>query len=264
MEDLSHYNPEGSDLRKAQLKMLEMLDVFDEICRKHSINYWLVWGTLLGARRHGGFIPWDDDLDVAVLKSDYKNLLSILKKELPANLKLQAKETDKNYWFFWAKIRDTNSRYYEKATERFNFDDNGIFIDIFSLEPVPSIQFKRFVDKFVLSENRLRKAKSLYEKIKYTLMVYFSPVIRLLIKLTRIYYKYISSGKLYSYSYGIFYYSKYNIEYFLPVSEIMFEGKSFKAPNNVSKYLIDKFGPNFMTIPKAADRKTHASKVEFF
>src|SRR5215212_9809635 len=167
MEDLSHYNPEGSDLRRAQMRMLEMLDVFDGICRKHSINYWLDWGTLLGARRHGGFIPWDDDLDVAVLRNDLKKLLSILKDELPSNLKLQHKKTDENYWFHWAKIRDTKSRYYEKGTECYNFHDKGLFIDIFSLEPVPSIRFKKVIDKFVLSENRFERAKSVYERIKY-------------------------------------------------------------------------------------------------
>src|SRR4028118_1460533 len=91
MEDLSHYNPEGSVLRRAQMRMVEILDGFDGICKKHNIDYWLVWGTLLGARRHGGFIPWDDDLDVAVLQSDYKKLLTILEKELPKNLKLQAR-----------------------------------------------------------------------------------------------------------------------------------------------------------------------------
>ena len=53
------------------MRMLEILDVFDAIYRKHNINYWLVCGTLLGARRHGGFLLRDDDLDVAVLQSDF-------------------------------------------------------------------------------------------------------------------------------------------------------------------------------------------------
>src|SRR5215213_7702049 len=102
MEDLSHYNPEGSVLRKAQMRMLEILDVFDAICRKHSINYWLACGTSLGARRHGGFIPWDDDLDVAVLQSDFKRILSILKEELPENLQVHSRETDEKFTFYFA------------------------------------------------------------------------------------------------------------------------------------------------------------------
>ncbi|MBA2563506.1 MAG: LicD family protein, partial [Chitinophagaceae bacterium] len=144
MEDLSHYNPEGSVLRRAQMRMLEILDVFDSICKKHNINYWLVCGTLLGARRHGGFIPWDDDLDVYILQSDYKKLLSILKEELPENFKLQARGTDKYYWYYYPRIRDTKSRIHNKVRgSRDNFEYQGIFIDIFLIEPVPSIQFKR-------------------------------------------------------------------------------------------------------------------------
>lgn len=264
MDDLSLYNPEGSVLRKAQLKMLEILDVFDAICRKHNINYWLISGTLLGARRHGGFIPWDDDLDVAVLYEDYKRLLPILREELPESLKLHTKETHKDYWYYWAKIKDTKSRVHEKATQHFDFNEQGIFIDIFSLERMPSIKFKQVADKFLLSVNRYKKAKSLYEKIKYTIMVSFFPVVKFLVSLMRLYAKYLSSSKIYSYSYGIFYYSKYNMKYFLPASEIMFEGKKYKAPNNVDGYLTDKYGPNFMDVPKAANRRVHASKIEFF
>ena len=56
------YNPDGSILRKQQLRMLEMLQYIDFVCKKHNIRYWLCSGTLLGAVRHGGFIPWDDDV----------------------------------------------------------------------------------------------------------------------------------------------------------------------------------------------------------
>jgi len=261
MDDLSIYNPEGSELRRAQLKMLEILDVFDSICRKHSINYWIVSGTLLGARRHGGFIPWDDDLDVAVLQSDYERLLSVLEKKLPESLKLQARGTDKKYWFFYAKIRDTKSRYHESNR---NFEYEGIFIDIFPIEPVPSVGFKRTVDKFLFSEMHFEQAKSLSAKIKYSVMISFIPLMRLVISLTRMYYKYFSSTKAYTYAYGVFFYSPYNMEYFFPVSEIMFEGKKYKAPHNVDKYLTDNFGSDFMVVPKAAKRRRHSSKIEFF
>ena len=58
------FNPDGSMLRKQQLRMLEILLYIDKVCKENNINYWLSSGTLLGAVRHGGFIPWDDDLDI--------------------------------------------------------------------------------------------------------------------------------------------------------------------------------------------------------
>ena len=64
------FNPEGSMLRKQQQRMLEILLHIDEVCTEHNIKYWLSSGTLLGAVRHGGFIPWDDDLDIEMLKED--------------------------------------------------------------------------------------------------------------------------------------------------------------------------------------------------
>ena len=93
------YNPEGSTLRKQQNKMFEILILIDKLCEKYKINYWLSDGTLLGAVRHGGFIPWDDDLDINMMKSDYLKFIEIAKVELPSNLKIQTHETDKGYVF---------------------------------------------------------------------------------------------------------------------------------------------------------------------
>lgn len=64
----AQFNPDGSSLRNLQLQLVDILIEFDRICRKNNIDYWLDSGSLLGAARHGGFIPWDDDLDVCVLK----------------------------------------------------------------------------------------------------------------------------------------------------------------------------------------------------
>ena len=71
----ARFNPDGSLLRCQQLRMLEMLEAFDDICRRHHIRYWLSSGTALGCARHQGFIPWDDDLDVEMLREDYVRLL---------------------------------------------------------------------------------------------------------------------------------------------------------------------------------------------
>ena len=103
------FNPDGSLLRRQQLRMLEMLVEVDRICRRHGIRYWLSSGTLIGAARHKGFIPWDDDLDIEMLLPDYRRLMKVLPKELPDTMRLQSINTDRHYFFFFAKLRDRRS-----------------------------------------------------------------------------------------------------------------------------------------------------------
>ena len=95
------FNPEGSLLRRQQMRMLDILIEVDKICKKHDIRYWLSSGTLIGAVRHNGFIPWDDDLDIEMMRSDYLRLMKVLPSELPEWLALQNDETDPNYFFFY-------------------------------------------------------------------------------------------------------------------------------------------------------------------
>ncbi len=82
-EDLSNYNKEGTILRQAQNRLLEILLEIDRICRKHNIPYFINGGNALGAVRHGGFIPWDDDIDINLKREDYLKLIKIIEKELP-------------------------------------------------------------------------------------------------------------------------------------------------------------------------------------
>jgi lipopolysaccharide cholinephosphotransferase len=262
MEDLSHYNPEGSVMRRAQMRMLEILRIFHGICERHNINYWLDWGTLLGAYRHAGFIPWDDDLDVTILWKDRKKLISALEKELPDDLKLQTRKTDKKYYKFHPKIRDTKSRLHNKRSDVYEF--NGIFFDIFYLEPMPSIEFKRIIDNFLLAEINFVRAKTLYRKVKYGLISCFIPLVWVLIGAVRFYYRYIGKTTLYAYTFGGNTYAKYNYDNFFPLTEITFEGGSFKAPNKIDAYLKDQFGSTYMNIPDEADRYSHAINIEFF
>ena len=108
------FNPDGSLLRRQQMRMLEILLEVDKICKRHNIRYWLSSGTLIGALRHNGFIPWDDDLDIEMMRSDYLRLMQVLPSELPEWLALQNDETDPKYFYFYAKVRDKRSRMLEQ------------------------------------------------------------------------------------------------------------------------------------------------------
>ncbi len=258
-DNLSSYNPEGSDLRRAQMRMQEILDVFHGICTKHGIDYWLSSGTLLGARRHGGFIPWDDDLDVLVMQRDYKKLLRILEQELPENLKLQTRETDPNYPLFWAKIRDLHSVYHEEASEGYTY--KGIFIDVFPFEPLPPLWFKKEIDKYIMSPMYFAQSKSAFKKAVQFVRMMFLPLAQLIVYVTRKIYRRTGS-KLNTYSYGIPTYTNYNMKHFLPPGKIMFEGKNYLAPHDVDNCLSGHFGSDYMELPKVAERRTHALKIE--
>ena len=136
-----------SVLRQAQLVQLHLLHVLDEICRRHDIGYWLAWGSCLGALRHGGFIPWDDDLDVGMFAADYRRLLKILPSELPDDVRLQRPEDCPRVAIPFAKIRDVNSFCGEVRPDVSIADPSGLYIDLFPFEDVPMVgrPFARFL-----------------------------------------------------------------------------------------------------------------------
>ena len=125
-------------LRKAQLIMLDELIEVDRICKKYNISYWLDSGTLLGAVRHKGFIPWDDDIDICMLQEDYEKFFSIAKKELNDKYFLQVKETDEMTTSPYMKVRHRDSILIEENfTEKEKFHQ-GIFLDIFLMNSLIS------------------------------------------------------------------------------------------------------------------------------
>lgn len=256
MEDLSHYNPEGSMLRKAQHRMLEIYREVDKICRKHQIPYWINGGTLLGAVRHKGFIPWDDDFDIEILRKDYKRLISVLEQELPSNLVVQAREKDRSYPYYFAKVYDLNSEAVESneliARQRYR----GIFIDIFPIEPAfPKV--RNLISKyFVKAHFAILKGG-----IKATIAYPFFYILKLVIAVYRLMAKCLKA-KHYMYVFGQKSKQVYTYDMIFPLSSTDFEGESLPCPTDCNSYLIANFGKSYMTPPPPEKRQVHYQEIK--
>lgn len=120
----------------------DILCVIDDICKKHSIPYIMTYGTLLGAIRHEGFIPWDDDIDIAMTRSSYDKFKKVAATELKPPLVLQSMETEKYYHSLLPKVRDTSKPLTEYA-HRYLDVSSGVWVDIFIFDKVPEDQDER-------------------------------------------------------------------------------------------------------------------------
>jgi len=135
---------------------LELLAEFQRICEQNKLNYFLIGGSLLGAIRHHGFIPWDDDVDIGMLRSDYDKLLKILPRQLTKSYYfLQTPWSDPHYGLSYAKLLD--ERFI--IQERFNYNNakSGLFIDIFPFDTVPLGKVERSLQmvNFKLANDQL-------------------------------------------------------------------------------------------------------------
>lgn len=125
------------DLRQMQMIHLEMLLEVDRICRKRGIKYAIIGGTLLGAVRHKGFIPWDDDLDVAMLRSEYDRFCKACEEDLDtARFFLQTHENTPGYRWGYGKLRRVGTEFVREGQEHMDYP-TGVWIDIFPKDSVP-------------------------------------------------------------------------------------------------------------------------------
>jgi phosphorylcholine metabolism protein LicD len=116
------------DLKRGHKIMTNMFKEFDRICRKHNLKYWCIGGTLIGAIRHKGWIPWDGDIDVGMTETDYKQLQTVIQHELPEGMWFQDKTVDKYYKSDIGKVRYLDSIYKDYKDQSWH---NGLQLDIF-------------------------------------------------------------------------------------------------------------------------------------
>lgn len=255
------FNPEGSLLRRQQMRMLEMLLEVDRICKKHGIQYWLSSGTLIGAARHKGFIPWDDDLDIEMLWDDYKRLMKVLPEELPDTMALQSLETDKNFFFFYAKVRDRRSLMEENTGYDRMWKERGIFIDIFPFykQPMWIHMLSEKAQGHVYKIMRRMQGKGDKEMWKVRLITRFNekifyPLLRIICKLSK---------ARETYGLGIPFHDVRHMEDTFPLTETEFEGHMLPVPKDMHKSLTLKYG-DYMKMPPLEDVNLHVGKLEIY
>lgn len=255
------YNPDGSQLRRMQLRMLDILMVIDDICHRHNIPYWLSGGSMLGAVRHEGFIPWDDDLDIEMLRPDFERLMELLPRELPDHIALQWHTTDPNYFFQFAKVRDRRSQLFERNGFDRVFQEHGIFVDIFPLERVPvwthrlsnhlfghAYKMLRTASDPLVAMPRVRRWTMFHRRVVF-------PVLR--------FFGHLTPTQYYDFALGIPYYQRSLLSDYLPVRRVPYEHITAPIVHEAEKCLAYRYG-DYMQLPKNPGAECHTDDITFF
>ena len=259
-------------LRKVQLLELEILDEIDRICSKNKLNYFLIAGSLIGAIRHKGFIPWDDDLDIAMPREDYEKFIEICKRELNNRFFLDASEVSYKYYRLAAKIRINNTLYIQKDLKSYK-GHQGIWVDILPLDETNNkkkLKIQAYIKSLleVAIEYKCKvdiSEKSLWKRFISILVSIFP------LKFLKIFQqKVMTLDNKKNYNYFVNLASKYSFKKqtfqkkdWMPAKKYFFENKKYNIPNNYDKILRSVYG-NYMEIPSKDKQKIHNPiKIKF-
>lgn len=248
------YSPKGSQTKKIQNCVLQILKYVAKVCDDNNLRYWLASGTLLGAVRHGGFIPWDDDLDIEMPYEDFKKLRAIMLND--KNYFWQDHSTDKLYMHYFGKVKIPHMNPNPLSPKKSVYD--GAFIDVFPIESMPhcfselsyrligwnNYQFLWSDSNFLSKFSQFRFAFG--EKALF-------PMLR---GLSRICYH-----KEYHHTYGVGFVKKRNLTSLSKLTKMTFEGELFSVPEEYDAYLRYMFGEDYMELPPEDKRVVHQWKL---
>ena len=253
-EELNNiYNPEGSALRRDQKELFRMLKVVDKICKENNIKWWLSSGTLLGAARHHGFIPWDDDMDIVLLKKDYKRLEKILCEYQSDEFVFHCMKTDVDYVDTFGKFRKRSGCIQARSNRYSYYKWKGIGFDIFAIEKtnyfsarVADVLYHR-MQKLTYNMDNAFIRKSLIRIIEFVQFKVFNPILHL--------FGTINPRQEYHYILGTGW-AKHTffLKYTFPLTSTEFEGDRMPVPKDMDAYLTNVYG-NWRALPSYEEIK---------
>jgi lipopolysaccharide cholinephosphotransferase len=261
-----------TDLRKLQMVLLEILVETDRICKKHNIKYCIVGGTLIGAVRHKGFIPWDDDLDISMSRREYDRFREVCKTELDTSRYFfQDHTTDPKYNHYFGKVLRNGTTFV--TADEYNFEKrSGISVDIFINDGVPDFYPLRvfnhlycyWLRKHFHSYAGKDNAKRWYARFVYRILSK-KPIKATFDKLDRMaeYYADKKTKRVRHYSLPIQRLHRFRLgrprAWHEDLCELEFEGLRFPAPKQWHENLTYTYG-DYMTLPPPDQRLGHSVK----
>lgn len=254
-------------LSKIHSLELEIMDEVEKICNKYNLRYTLIAGSLIGAIRHTGFIPWDDDLDIAMPREDYEKFIEICKSELPERFIIDSHETSDLYYRLAAKIRIKNTLYVEKALINYK-GNHGIWVDILPLDYAKKKKsillwfqgtLKSILEVAIEKKSNVDiSEKSLWKKILVKAFCIFSR--KKLINMQKNIMKFQNKKDC---KYIVNLASKYGykkqtflIEDYFPLKRVKFENMELNIPNNYD-YILKTIYGDYMKIPPKEKQFIH-------
>lgn len=278
MKEIKYLTP--AEFRKMQLLQLDMIGELDKVCRKHNIKYTICAGTLLGAIRHKGYIPWDDDADITMLREDYEKFKKVANEMNPDICFFQDHSTDPEYLWGYAKLRRTNTIFVRVGQEHIKCQ-TGVAIDVFPLDDAPLTvlgQILQDVECFVLRKilwARVGIRNSIgIENLIYKVLVKI-PVSFVYKRVSR--YVQTSNNNtpnrvriLLFPAFGKLYHNnnplneRYSMpkKWFLERAEYEFEGRTFWGIKDYDSFLKYMYN-DYMTLPPEEKRLPHAPVSEY-
>ncbi len=267
---------ENYDADQLKATQVEILKDIINITKRENLDYFIIAGTLIGAIRHQGFIPWDDDIDIAMTRKDYEALKKIINTEYSDKYFMQDYDTEPNFYMPFGKLRLNNTLYNEGHVEHLTLH-KGIFIDIFILDKEPRVDGFMFnlrghtiqvLNKLVAYRyvyQNGRNASPARKVITYASMIF--PIQFLKNTQEKLMQKNNDNpNSEYLLNYPCRYgYKKqsFHQDVYFPAKEAQFEGITVSIPNKYDEMLTRIYG-DYMTIPKEEDRETHdPTTIEF-
>lgn len=257
-------------MNEIQQKLLEIAKEYIKVCEKLNLRYFASGGTVLGAMRHGGFIPWDDDMDFQMPRKDYEIFVKEGQKYLPDYLFVQIHDTDKKYLMPFAKVRDSRTTAIDKYYSNLKINQ-GLWIDIFPLDDLPlSIRKQKLLNWFDNQFLRRRYMPHRY-KMKGFKTKFANTMVRICLPSKTLAYKW-SKYIAVKYSFkneGNFYWNNvdgrfiYHMkkEWFDNFKLVKFEDIEIRVPFDVLEFLEDHYGDWKQLPPKENQVTNHEFSI---